>query len=407
MNSMKDQLKNRLTYKQLKVFVIGAKNQQKQIALNAVSTLEVHKLSLEYIDARGRYIHMRLYGDQARIYYKQTDKEISPQDVLEYGYYLGTVQVKEDFYVSVSIPLMRTEKKYMQFVAYSEIYESSFAYIRIPDELAVCQETTLTKVDIEDEMNSCIRIKYNLVGEGDIYGHYRLLEDSAPPDEVNVVEEGIYLGKFSNEQVTALYCGLYDDNLYEISIVAKTGMCITKPVYFTYKTNKLSEEAKWGPSALKHIQPHHSTHIGINYRSFGGVEVMANLPEDRVTSNGVYIPVEAEVTSEQQPVDEETLECNPEVKDYNIRFRTAQKKKGKVVIKMMLQGKGHLFVYWTNENKKNVDNSVIVTKGKDLGLYSDDFIFVRLSHLPEKAVNVHFSVQCKNIIAGPFSKLVS
>ena len=102
------------------------------------------------------------------------------------------------------------------------------------------------------------------------------------------------------------------------------------------------------------------------------VEVTANLPTTGLSEGGVILKQEGEDT-EPIIVSDTDMKCmtrtswlfvGSEPNEYVIKIRSGLKKKNKVVIKLMILGKGNLYVYYTAEKTKKIESEVVVSKGK-------------------------------------------
>ena len=420
---MREILSPKLTYTQLRIliliffllvlaiywFVFSRIFTSRSLSNRRISKIMIKQecqLGVEFKRAEGNYMIYQMSDELAQIRYLQQadDETITSATLQTSGYYLGSIMPNTEFYISISDSMYTAGRTFMYLTAISPTCKTAFLKTEIPSSVEACVNNKIFRRDIEDYSNGCLRITYNLEGFGDVYGYYRAPSENGKPDELVVYNEGMYLGRFNNEPVEAIYCGLYDNSTYEFYLVSKVSNCISKPDFYQYKTQILSEEAKWGAGAIKHIQIQHSTHIGINYRSFGGVEVTANLPTTGLSEGGVILKQEGEDT-EPIIVSDTDMKCS-EPNEYVIKIRSALKKKNKVVIKLMILGRGNLYVYYTAEKTKKIESEVVVSKGKFLGYYSDEFAFIRLNHIPDKPINVHFVMVCKSVVTPPFTKLV-
>lgn len=72
--------------------------------------------------------------------------------------------------------------------------KQSFLNFKVPSTFLSCKENPLIIHDVIDKRDSCVDISVQYQGEGELYLLARRA-DMNVPNEVNVIHEGIYLGK--------------------------------------------------------------------------------------------------------------------------------------------------------------------------------------------------------------------
>lgn len=179
--------------------------------------------------------------------FQQSNKDATKESVGLSLSYLFTINPNSDFIVHYDSQEVGM-KPYLALYAECMDSTSSFLNYYIPDESircvggtfspVVCNRIPITIGEIIQTKDSCVCVSIQYSGEGEVYVLNRI-SGSNVPDAENIIEEGLYLGRYScfpfltyrhaNEVVETTICRVFENTEYTLYATVVDGGCIHIP----------------------------------------------------------------------------------------------------------------------------------------------------------------------------------
>ncbi|KAM7456913.1 hypothetical protein BLSTO_02324 [Blastocystis sp. subtype 1] len=314
--------------------------------------------------------------------FQQSNKDATKESVGLSLSYLFTINPNSDFIVHYDSQEVGM-KPYLALYAECMDSTSSFLNYYIPDESILCNRVPITIGEIIQTKDSCVCVSIQYSGEGEVYVLNRI-SGSNVPDAKNIIEEGLYLGRHTNEVVETTICRVFENTEYTLYATVVDGGCIHIPASKEFSSSTFSDEMKWSKTSnlIWASQYAGNVNYGVEYRRYNGIGYPGSLLNElRVTEEGVLLNTREEVKEKLQEkykkkgVTEEN--ANAELLNNNLVWRTGEFADGTFNGLFLVFGKGNVYIYCSGEST-GVEIEDVVSKGKKVGYFEDDRVDVTI-----------------------------
>ncbi|KAK8795455.1 hypothetical protein WA158_000112 [Blastocystis sp. Blastoise] len=346
----------------------------------------------------GPYIFYHLTQGVGRLSWLQHSRgeDVSPEILIRRGYYGGTIVPNWPQVMPFDDRRAAAGDNIITFFFNAtQNCISEFVHIEIPKNITSCIYDEIRLDTVTDKGDGCAFFEGDFRGRGELYGIVRLQEQDIP-DRLTMVQEGVFIGRFENEQFSSMFCNLDENREYMAYFMSLDGPCMSAIKEYPFISNNFTDEAKWA-ILYQRLEVPKTKQTGVNYRRWGGItkdDVIVN--DQLVTTGGVLLPV---VNPQSETNDDDSNE------EASVKWRKVKRRKnGKVIIRFLVLGKGEVYLYYEEGASKGKKMTIdqVLTQGKNIGFADDELVSLNLSNPPTTAFTIYIVIVQNKKQSGPF-----